>query len=607
VRLVVKAAVVLCVLYLGFVGGIAYWMERSVGSLSRSMLRNTARLVGNDIAAVISKSAIDELRLGDPMARERLEQTMEDITSRSEVVSSVSVVDIGGRVVASDELDVGRQVADPDLIFPAEGHPEYDAPRLIQQDEAYYLFVPLLDQQKIVGYLRLALNTEPFAVVYSRARRDFVLVGLVGLAGVVFLLVLLQASLRRRSLQLLETLEGPAAFLPIDDTGFNDEMAPVQNAARRLARRLRLAERQAAHLQQRFDALQRVVQIGVLVLNPDRTLNFANQRARELLGCPIPGELEARWNEVQALVEDAWEGSIPEGHGARFAIELLDMRPPRSLKLQAVELADDGRTHGFLFLVSDGTIQAALEDDLRAAQNLRAIQPLSTAAAATIRELVDDIDANLQGLRAALEGDGAGADRDLLERQTEYVDTIEDDVAALEGVGRSVLTRLQQGQQARPAFDLRELIADVRKLVELAASQKQITFEDPELDSPIILAEGYRRLRDALLNLCLHCIDWMPTGGAVAIDVQRTPTQLSLVVRGPASTPVQLDSPQLFGAYLLDDHGVARCGLQIAQHALENLGGEIEVYAATGGGTCFRLNVPLARRPASTGADRPSA
>ena len=205
-RFVTKAAIVLLVLYVGFVGGMAYWMERSVRLVSRSVLKNTARLIGNDIAAVISKSAIEGLRLADPDSRQRLEQTIEDITSRSEVVSSVSVIDATGKVVASDEMEVGRQVADPDLIFPALGDSNFGEPGLIRQGDAYYLFVPLLDQQKIVGYLRLALNSEPFAVVYSRARRDFAVVAISGLVGIVVVLVLLRSALRRRTERLLETL-----------------------------------------------------------------------------------------------------------------------------------------------------------------------------------------------------------------------------------------------------------------------------------------------------------------------------------------------------------------------------------------------------------------
>lgn len=603
-RLVVKAALVLFVLYLAFVGGLAYWMERSVRSLSRSMLRNTARLVGSDIAAVISKSAIEELRLGDPAARERLEQTMEDITSRSEVVSSVSVVDIGGRVVASDEMEVGRQVADPDLIFPPEGHSEFGAPRLVFQRDAYYLFVPLLDQKKIVGYLRLGLNSEPFAVVYSRARRDFVLLGLAGLGGIALLLLLLRAALSRRATQLLDTLAGPAAYLPIDDASFSDELASVQNAARRLARRAQLADRQALQLKQRFEALQRSVPLGVLVLNPDRTLGFANQEARDLIGCSVTGELEARWNEVQALIEDAWEESVADEHRTRFTIELADMRPPRVLELVAVELDEDGRSHGHLLLVSDKALRAALEADLCAAQDLRALQPVCAAAAATVGELADDIDANLQGLRAALERDGVQAGSRLHEQQTEYVDTIDDDVAGLADLCRKLLAQLQQRQIPRPAFDLRDLITDVLTLSAGVAQRKQIVFEAAELSSPIILAIGYRRLRDALLNVCLHMVEWMPAGGSITIEVQRNPTQLSLVLRCATLLPAPIESPQMFTAYLRDEQGGARCGLRVAQNAVEDLGGEIEVYATAGGGTCYRLTVPLAGRSLAGDSER---
>lgn len=599
-RLVTKAAIVLFVLYVGFVAGMAYWMERSVRSVSRSMLKTTARLIGNDIAAVISKSAIEELRLGDSDSRLRLEQTIQDITSRSEVVSSVSVVDSTGKVVASDEMEVGRQVADPDLIFPALGHSDFGEPGLIRQGDAYYIFVPLLDRKKIVGYLRLALNSEPFTVVYSRARRDFLVAGLSGLGGVVVLLVLLESSLRRRATRLIETLEQATANRAGVEAAPNDEFAPVQDACVRLGAQLAAALERASEAGHRFDAAHTINSAALVVLKADKTLSFANQRARDLIGCPGPDELEKRWNEIQALIEDAWETAASDTNVVRLNIDLVDAKPPRALQLQAVELGDDGRS-GFAMLVVDRTLSGAIDADLSSSLQLDAIQASCRDAANTLRTLSETIDANLQGLRASLERDEVDGITDRREEQTEFIDTVEDTAASLDYLCKSMLLRLNQRQAPRASFDLRDLFADIISLVAAVADSKRIVVEPPNLSGPLILGPVYRPLRDALLNVVLHILDWMPEGTVVGADVGRTAAQLTITVRCTAASTLSPLSWQLFEPHILDDQGSARIGLGVARAATESLGGEIEVYASPAGGTSYRISVPLAAKATPAG------
>ena len=607
-RFVTKAAIVLLVLYVGFVGGMAYWMERSVRLVSRSVLKNTARLIGNDIAAVISKSAIEGLRLADPDSRQRLEQTIEDITSRSEVVSSVSVIDATGKVVASDEMEVGRQVADPDLIFPALGDSNFGEPGLIRQGDAYYLFVPLLDQQKIVGYLRLALNSEPFAVVYSRARRDFAVVAISGLVGIVVVLGLLRSALRRRTERLLETLEGAEANRVSVDLSPADEFAPVQEGCLRLGAQLAAALQRESAAGQRFEAAHAINSAALLLLNADKTLSFANQRARDVIGCPEPDELERQWNEIQALIEDAWETAASDTNVVRLDIELVDTKPPRSLQLHAIELGDDGAS-GFAVLVVDKTLSSAIDADLSASLQLEAIEASCWGAAATVQTLSQTIDANVQALRAALDRDENDGITDRREQQTEYIDTIEDTAASLDSLCRSVLVQLNQRQPARVAFDLRDVFADVVSLVGATAERKHISVEPPSLSGPVILGPVYRPLRDAILNIVLHIVDWMPDGTAVGADVHRTAAQLLITVRCTAASTLPPQSWQLFEPHILDDQGAARIGLGVARTAAESLGGEIEVYAAPAGGTSYRLSVPLAikTKPVGQGAVASSA
>src|SRR5438309_9603698 len=103
-RLAVKGVLLLLTLYLIFLGGIGLWVGHSLRAISSSLIKNTARIIGSEVAAAISKSAVEDLVQGDPAARQRLEQLVADVSEHSEVVESIAVVDDAGKVAARDDL-----------------------------------------------------------------------------------------------------------------------------------------------------------------------------------------------------------------------------------------------------------------------------------------------------------------------------------------------------------------------------------------------------------------------------------------------------------------------------------------------------------------------
>src|SRR5512143_2803973 len=180
-RLAVKSTVTLIALYLLALVGLVVWMEYEVRSVAGSLMGATARLVGNEIAAAMSESALDQLLQADPAARQRFEQIVADLRRRSDVVASMTVVDESGRVVVSDELENGRQLALPAVIFEGTTKPQFLTARSPLEGGHYHLFVPLIREEAVVGYIRLSLGSQRIADLYGRARRQILLAALVGL------------------------------------------------------------------------------------------------------------------------------------------------------------------------------------------------------------------------------------------------------------------------------------------------------------------------------------------------------------------------------------------------------------------------------------------
>jgi hypothetical protein len=115
----------------------------------------------------------------------------------SDVVASVSIVGADGQVVASNELESGRQLPLPDVIFQDDKRIRFVTYQSTLNLGKYHLFVPLLRGDAVVGYLRLSIGSTRIVQLYHRARHQLFLLVAGGLAFVAALGVLLELRLSR--------------------------------------------------------------------------------------------------------------------------------------------------------------------------------------------------------------------------------------------------------------------------------------------------------------------------------------------------------------------------------------------------------------------------
>ncbi|MGH8337133.1 MAG: hypothetical protein ACRETL_10020, partial [Gammaproteobacteria bacterium] len=138
-RIAAKSTLIALVVFLALLAGFAVWTQYQLRSVAETLMGGTARLLGSEIAAAISESAVTQLLQADAAAHRQLEQTVEDLATHSDVVASISVVDGGGRVVASNDLESGRQLPAADVVFEGNRGTQFltaDAPL---SGGAYYL------------------------------------------------------------------------------------------------------------------------------------------------------------------------------------------------------------------------------------------------------------------------------------------------------------------------------------------------------------------------------------------------------------------------------------------------------------------------------------
>jgi PAS domain-containing protein len=344
-RLGVKATFLLAagygLLLLAFALGVDRWLR----SFEESTTNETVRLLAREQAGILSERTYEALLVPDGASRGRLRERVEDVVLMSEVLSSMTVVDESGHVVASDRWPTGHTFPTPQALFPAslEIRTEPAVGRPFFRGGDYVVYLPFEENGRAIGYVRMDFHSDRVADLYGDARRQLLVLALLGLSGVVLLGLLLQMQMSRKAATLTRALDdtGP---LPEDARQRmpGDEFARALAAAARVRRELTEARRASSRLHQGFGALAQVMKVGVLLLRSDRQLDFANARALELFEVPDVERLRELWSanlpDLRGLFAQVGEGSL---QGESRTIELSLPHASRALGLEVYRQGGD--------------------------------------------------------------------------------------------------------------------------------------------------------------------------------------------------------------------------------------------------------------------------
>lgn len=145
--------------------------------------------------------------------------------------------------------------------------------------------------------------------------------------------------------------------------------------------------------------------------------------------------------------------------------------------------------------------------------------------------------------------------------------------------------------------DLRSLVERAVDEARLAAERKDLTLEFDPPPNPVIAAADTNRLRQALSNVLLNAVKFTPSGGRVAVEVERVSKLATIRVHdtGPGIPDEEL--PHIFerfyrGPSTANAAGGSGLGLPIVQSIMQAHAGDVEVHSELGKGTEVVLTMP---------------
>ncbi len=349
-----------------------------------------------------------------------------------------------------------------------------------------------------------------------------------------------------------------------------------------------------------FVALSRAIDDGLLVVEHDRRISFANEGVGELVGrirVDLRGEtlmVAVRDYQADRAVEQAFETGEPQT--TTFHLP----RTGRTLRLSCQPL--DGGNSRVVVVLRDMTQLAQLE---RARREM-------------VANVSHELATPLASVRLLVETLASEPPPDIARRMLGQID---DELTQMTQL-IDELRELSQIESGRMAITLGRVA--VAKLVERAierlrpqAERREITVgaELPEDLPPILVDED--RIGQVLLNLLHNALKWTPPGGSVTVlaapavprSDERTareleqvegPGWLKLSVRDTGIGIPAAETERVFERFYKVDRARTRdrsgtgLGLAITKHLVERHGGRIWVESREGHGSTFSILLPTA-------------
>lgn len=557
--------------------------------LQANVQKETARLFAREVAGALAEPSLDRLLQADLEARQSLKTLIEQLTRNSQVVTSISVVDRNGRVVASDSGTVTTRQKTPDEFFGASRAMRFITfGRLPFSAGSYELVVPLTQRGERVGYVRIHLQSQSVADMNQRTWAQLGFVALLGLLCITGLSFALHVQLTKRGQTLARTLEAAIRGETPRISAELDEFAPAIQAAGEAGRELSQARTRSAEEHGRFLALGQAVNVGVLLMDPQGRFEFASPRARELLGCTNDDELTRVMEEVRPALERGLSRRRPSGaEGVRIDVE-PSSREGR-VRLEVFPLGQ-GETEGHLVLVRDPATIKALETDMRLASQLRGLARLYLSVVHDIRAPLAAIVAHVELLRGTYEN--GVRQEETRERARDYLAVVDQELQRLRRSLDSLLNHAALPRDDLEELDARDLVREVENLLRPQCTRQKVQLTVNLPDRPIPVMGARDSLKQAIINLGINALEAMPQGGRLALDLEGHDSKatISVVDSGPGIQPEIRD--RIFTMHFTTKSSGTGIGLYVAKAVVEANGGELRVSSEVGRGATFQIELP---------------
>ncbi len=360
--------------------------------------------------------------------------------------------------------------------------------------------------------------------------------------------------------------------------------ANLHNLVQRLARERALLE-----------AVFNTLQEGVLVVDGDGAIEYANDAAARLIGLTEQSGGVTLWRLVPGLRESL-QGSGQDETGAPVLAREFGLAypAPRVVRLYMAPLAEsaEGRRRHTIIL-TDITRERESTTGRIETEKISSILLLAAGVAHELGNPLNSLTIHLQLIERKLKKlPGSRETRSL----GDSIKVCQDEVARLDGIIRNFLEAIRPRPPDLAEVNLTGVVDEVLRFQakELADRGVEVRSELPPA-APAIMADR-DQLKQVLFNLLKNAMEAMTPGGRLSLKLRADDDSVFVAIGDTGAGIKAADLARLFQPYhttKVSGHGL---GLMIVQRIMRDHGGHVGIESKEGVGTVVTLRFPQKHR-----------
>ncbi len=342
-----------------------------------------------------------------------------------------------------------------------------------------------------------------------------------------------------------------------------------------------------------FDAIRE----GIMVIDHERVIRFANEACRELLG--LPENIAGRRID-QFLRDIDWSRvmNADSGEWHRVSLQEIEVFYPihRFISFYLVPLPQEEETGGLslaAMILRDVTEARERTERTIESRQLEAITALAAAVAHEIGNPLNSLTIHLQLLQRKLRKSG---DSQLVEETRELLDVALQEVRRLDSIIHNFLRAVRPTPPQVESVSVAEILTESLDFMKREIEDRNILVQVSLAENlPRIMADP-GQLKQAFFNIVKNAIQAMVGGGVLRVQCIRE--EDSLVIRfadtGKGIPPEQMT--RILEPYYTTREDGTGLGLVVVERIVRNHGGELAIESEPGTGTVVSIRFPLRAR-----------
>ena len=347
-----------------------------------------------------------------------------------------------------------------------------------------------------------------------------------------------------------------------------------------------------------FEDIFNVLQEGVLVIDMEGVIAYANAAAQRLIGLGAEDELAGQtlWRMVPGLRPSL--GVLMEDDAALpvMAREFeLTYPEPRVVRLYMVPFKSEAKKGGgrrFAVILTDVTRDRESTEKRIENERTSSVLLLAASVALELGNPLNSLTIHLQLMdRRIKKLRPAAKDKDAT-ALAESVAVCQAEVQRLDGIISNFLEAIRPSPPNLVESDLAEILADVLRFQQNELADRGIQVEaETQAQLPIVMADR-NQVKQVFFNIIKNAMEAMSPGGRLRIAAAADDDYVTVAFGDNGSGIKQADLVRMFQPYHTTKPGGHGLGLMIVQRILREHGGQVGLESKEGVGTVVTLQFP---------------